>query len=74
MTEDATQTKGERIAKRIARAGICSRRDAERMIEAGRVKLNGKVLNTPAVLVTARDKIQVDGAPLPEADTTRLWR
>ncbi len=74
MTEDATQTKGERIAKRIARAGICSRRDAERMIEAGRVKLNGKVLNTPAVLVTAKDKIQVDGAPLPEADTTRLWR
>ncbi|MEM1199409.1 MAG: pseudouridine synthase, partial [Pseudomonadota bacterium] len=74
MTEDATQTKGERIAKRIARAGICSRRDAERMIEAGRVKLNGKVLNTPAVLVTGKDKIQVDGAPLPEVDTTRLWR
>ena len=74
MTEDATQTKGERIAKRIARAGICSRRDAERMIEAGRVKLNGKVLSTPAVLVTAKDKIQVDGAALPDADTTRLWR
>lgn len=74
MTEAATDPKGERIAKRIARAGVCSRRDAERMIEAGRVKVNGKVLSTPAFLVTAGDKIHVDGTPLPEAETTRLWR
>ena len=72
---DATpEAKGERIAKRIARAGICSRRDAERMIEAGRVKVNGKVLQSPAFTVTASDKIQVDGNALPQAEVTRLWR
>lgn len=74
MTEAATEPKGERIAKRIARAGICSRRDAERLIEDGRVKVNGKVLNTPAFLVQAGDRIQVDGTALPEAESTRLWR
>ncbi len=65
--------KGERIAKRMARAGLCSRRDAERWIEAGRVKINGKLLKTPACVVTAADKIEVDEKPLPNFERTRLW-
>ena len=65
---------GERIAKVIARAGICSRRDAERLIAEGRVTLNGKKIASPAVNVTARDKVTVDGAGLPSAEGVRLWR
>ncbi|GAN00056.1 ribosomal large subunit pseudouridine synthase B [alpha proteobacterium U9-1i] len=65
---------GERIAKFLARAGVCSRRDAERLIEDGRVKLNGRVLDTPAVKVTAKDKVLVDGRPVGAAQETRLWR
>lgn len=64
----------ERIAKRLARAGLCSRRDAERWIEAGRVKVDGKVLETPAFVVTDSNLIEVDGKPLPEAERARLWR
>jgi 23S rRNA pseudouridine2605 synthase len=63
----------ERIAKTIARAGIASRRDAEAMIAEGRVTLNGEVLTSPAVNVTAADKITVDGEPLPAKERTRLW-
>ncbi len=66
--------KAERIAKRLARAGLCSRRDAERWIAAGRVAVDGKTLTTPAVLVTDASAITVDGAPLPEKPATRLWR
>jgi 23S rRNA pseudouridine2605 synthase len=66
--------KGERIAKRLARAGIASRREAERMIEAGRVRVNGRLLSTPAVVVTEADRIEVDGQPLPEPERVRLWR
>lgn len=66
--------KGERIAKVLARAGVCSRRDAERMIEAGRISVNGKVLESPALNVTGKDKILVDGNPLPASEPTRLWR
>lgn len=65
---------GERIAKRLARAGVCSRRDAERLIAEGRVKLNGVRLDTPAVKVSARDRIEVDGARIPEPEAPRLWR
>jgi 23S rRNA pseudouridine2605 synthase len=65
---------GERIAKVIARAGVCSRRDAERLIAEGRVALNGKKLASAAVNVTPRDKITVDGAGLPTAEGVRLWR
>jgi 23S rRNA pseudouridine2605 synthase len=65
---------GERIAKRLARAGLCSRRDAERWIAAGRVKVDGVVLETPAFVVTDRSHIEVDGKPLPQADRARLWR
>jgi 23S rRNA pseudouridine2605 synthase len=63
----------ERIAKVIARAGIASRRDAEAMIAEGRVTLNGEVLTSPAINVTAQDRITVDGEPLPARERTRLW-
>ena len=66
--------KGERIAKVIARAGVCSRRDAERLIADGRVTLNGIELNSPAVNVTADDVVLVDGKPIPVAQKPRLWR
>lgn len=72
-TED-TGEKRERIAKVIARAGLCSRRDAEKWIAAGRVQVNNAVLTTPAFTVTAKDDIIVDGEPLPKAGRTRLWR
>jgi len=64
----------QRIAKVLARAGLCSRRDAERWIADGRVAVNGEVLTTPAVVVGDDDDIRVDGAPLPEPDRARLWR
>lgn len=70
--EDASQT-GERIAKVLARAGICSRRDAERMIEAGRVSVNGTVLDSPALNVNESDTITVDGKPVQKAEATRLF-
>ena len=63
-----------RIAKALARAGLCSRRDAERWIADGRVSVNGKVLSSPALDVTAIDTILVDGKPLPNAEPVRLWR
>ena len=63
-----------RIAKAIAHAGLCSRRDAEAWIEAGRVAVNGKVLATPAYVVQPGDQIRVDGETLPAAASTRLWR
>lgn len=62
------------MAKFLARAGVCSRRDAEKLIAEGRVKLNGRVLDTPAVKVTAKDKVQVDGRVIGEAEPTRMWR
>jgi 23S rRNA pseudouridine2605 synthase len=65
---------GERIAKAMARAGLCSRREAETWIAAGRVKLNGVKLTSPAQNVTAADTILVDGKPLPAKEKTRLWR
>ncbi|MEP2943752.1 MAG: pseudouridine synthase [Hyphomicrobiales bacterium] len=70
---DGGVDKAERIAKVLARAGLCSRRDAERWIVAGRVEVNGKLLDTPAFTVTSRDKIVVDGNPLPNREPTRLW-
>ncbi len=66
--------KKERIAKRLSRAGICSRRAAERLIEEGRVKLNGQVLDTPATLVGDKDKIAVDGKIVGESPETAVWR
>jgi 23S rRNA pseudouridine2605 synthase len=63
-----------RIAKAMARAGLCSRREAERWIADGRVSVNGKLLKTPAIEVSAADKIMVDGKPLPAAEPPQLWR
>ncbi|HBR69532.1 MAG TPA: rRNA pseudouridine synthase [Rhodospirillaceae bacterium] len=65
--------KKERIAKKIARAGICSRRDAEKWIMTGRVAVNGKTLETPAFTVGEDDVVTVDGKPLPQAAKTRLF-
>src|SRR5436190_811919 len=64
----------ERIAKVMARAGLCSRRDAERWVAEGRVAVDGTVLTSPAVTVTAQNEIRVDGRPLPEPERARLWR
>ena len=58
----------------IARAGLCSRREAERWIAEGRVSVNGRTLRTPGVQVSPRDRIEVDGSPLPQAEPVRLWR
>ena len=65
--------KPERISKILARVGVASRRDVERMIMEGRVSLNGKVLDTPVVNVTLADRIEVDGAPIRGIERTRLW-
>jgi 23S rRNA pseudouridine2605 synthase len=65
---------GERIAKIIARAGVCSRRDAEKLILEGRVKLDGVIVTSPALNVTANNVIQVDEKPLAEPESARLWR
>jgi 23S rRNA pseudouridine2605 synthase len=64
---------GERIAKVMARAGLCSRREAERWILGGRVSVNGSVLTTPAFTVGPGDAVMVDGKPLAQAETTRLF-
>ncbi len=64
---------GDRIAKVMARAGLASRREAERMIAAGRVSVNGKLIDSPALNVTPADKIVVDGKDVGEPDAPRLW-
>lgn len=63
-----------RIAKALARAGLCSRRDAERWIVEGRVRVNGKTIASPALDVGPDDRVEVDGRPLPDAEPVRLWR
>jgi 23S rRNA pseudouridine2605 synthase len=63
-----------RIAKALARAGLCSRREAERWIEDGRVAVNGELLKSPACDVQPSDRILVDGKELPAAEPPRLWR
>jgi 23S rRNA pseudouridine2605 synthase len=73
-TEAPAESARERIAKRLARAGLCSRRDAERWIALGRVAVNGAVLTSPAVTVGPTDHVVVDGKPLPAEEPTRLWR
>ena len=64
---------GDRLAKVIARAGLCSRRDAEGWIKDGRVSVNGTVIRTPAFNVSDKDDIKVDGRALAERRGTRLW-
>jgi len=73
-SETEAPEKGERIAKRLARAGICSRRDAEKLITSRRVVVNGKALESPAFLVGPTDRIVVDGQLVPEAEKARVWR
>jgi 23S rRNA pseudouridine2605 synthase len=64
----------ERIAKRIARSGLCSRRDAERLIEAGRVAVDGTTIDSPARDVTSENVITVDGEALQAGGQPRLFR
>lgn len=66
-------TDGERIAKVLARRGVASRREAERIIASGRVAVNGRVIESPALNVTEQDRITLDGAPVAEAEPPRLW-
>ncbi len=72
-TSEETGDRRERIAKVIARAGLCSRREAEEWIVAGRVAINGTLLETPAHTVGEGDHVTVDGVPLPDREPTRLW-
>ena len=65
--------KGERIAKTLSRAGVASRREAERMIEAGMVAVNGKLITSPALNVLPTDKITVEGKQIAAAEPARLW-
>ncbi|MEZ5782528.1 MAG: pseudouridine synthase [Rhizobiaceae bacterium] len=70
---EAVVESGERIAKRLARAGIASRREAEDLVSSGRVKVNGHVLASPAFNVEASDRIEVDGTEIPPIERTRLF-
>ena len=65
--------KGDRIAKVLARAGVASRRDSEKLVEAGRIKVNGKKIFSPALNVQASDKIEFDGEPIEPPEEPRLW-
>jgi 23S rRNA pseudouridine2605 synthase len=71
--EKSSAFEGERIAKAMARAGVCSRRDAEDWIKEGRVAVNGVTLTSPAVNVTEADKIAIDGEPMQARERTRLF-
>ena len=68
-----TPPPGDRIAKVLSRAGIASRREAERMIEDGRVSVNGKTITSPALNVTSADRIVVDGKQVGEPEPARIW-
>lgn len=73
MPAEPSTFAGDRLAKVIARAGLCSRREAELWIKDGRVSVNGKPIRTPAFNVTARDNVVVDGKPLVSREGTRVW-
>jgi 23S rRNA pseudouridine2605 synthase len=73
MTDKKPPHDGERIAKVMARAGLASRREAEAWIAAGRVTVNGAAITSPALNVSAKDRIAVDGKPLPTRERTRLF-
>ena len=72
--EPAAPVRKERIAKRLARAGVASRREVERLIGLGKIAVNGRVLDTPAVLVSAQDVVTLDGRPVERPEATRVWR
>ena len=65
---------GDRIAKFLSRAGVASRRDAEKMLAEGRVRLNGAAVTHPATFVSAGDIVQVDGGVVGTPEKSRLWR
>ncbi|NPD13651.1 pseudouridine synthase [Xinfangfangia sp. D13-10-4-6] len=71
--QDNSAPEGERIAKVLSRRGVASRREAERLIEAGEVSVNGKIITSPALNVTSADRITVSGRHLPEEEEARLW-
>jgi 23S rRNA pseudouridine2605 synthase len=73
MADTPSTFAGDRLAKVIARAGLCSRRDAELWIKDGRVAVNGKVIRTPAFNITEKDQVRVDGQPLAARQGTRVW-
>ena len=73
MADKRDDDEGERIAKAIARAGLASRREAEEWIVAGRVAVNGAVIRSPALNVSAGDRISIDGEPLPARERTRVF-
>src|SRR5262249_9770500 len=70
----AAAPKGERVAKLMARAGLCSRREAERWIAEGRVSLDGRVLESPAITAPEAGNLPVDRKPLPQKEPARLGR
>lgn len=72
--EQPPDAKGQRLAKVIARSGLCSRREAERYIEQKRVQVDGKVIISPALNVTLDQIIVVDGQVIPDIEPTKLWR
>ncbi|OYV48055.1 MAG: pseudouridine synthase, partial [Acidocella sp. 20-58-15] len=77
MTDDTPANeapRGERIAKYLSRAGIASRRDAEALIAAGKVRMNNEDVTHPAVFVNPGDMVVVNGKPVSEPERTRLWR
>src|ERR1700731_5361269 len=69
----AGEGEGDRIAKVMARAGLCSRRDAEEWIAAGRVAVNGQAIASPALDISPGDRVTVDGQPLRQRERTRLF-
>jgi 23S rRNA pseudouridine2605 synthase len=71
---ESVERTGERIAKWLARAGVASRRDSEKLITEGRVRINNKVVTHPSTLVGAGDLVQVGGKLVDAPDRTRLWR
>lgn len=74
MTDVSDAPAGERIAKRLSRAGVCSRREAERWIADGRIVVDGKKISEPGTLVTDESDIRVDGKPVSSPQATRVWR
>jgi 23S rRNA pseudouridine2605 synthase len=74
VAEDENPERGERIAKWLARAGIASRREAERLIEEGRVAIGGQKVTTPATFVKPGDAVQLNGKPVANPERTRLFR
>lgn len=73
IDEFTAEAQGERIAKRISRAGICSRRDAEKLIAEGKVTIDGEVIDTPAIRVLPEQVITVNGKTIAEKEPSRVW-